>query len=701
MRDLFIDLETYSEVSIADCGVYRYAMDPSFKILLVAYAVDDEPTQIIDLASGESLPDWFIKALRDPDVRKWAHNATFERVCFSAYFAAEQWMGRECWTGSQSSQTGIRFLHPAQWYCTMIQAARCGLPLSLKQVGQALDLKDQKMDEGKDLIQLFCVPRKVKKTEAGLFGALPNRVQPDEYPEKWNTFKKYCIRDVDVEKAIEKELSWYEVSDFEQQLYAIDQCINDRGAKVDIALAREAVRIGDMQKARLIAEAQKITGLSNPGSKKQIAPWIADQLGIELASLTKADYADIYRICREKNRPLVARALACHAGATKTSNAKYETMLEVAGKDDRVRGMLQFYGTRTGRWAGRFVQLQNLPQNHIEALDSARQMLKAGDYDSLELTFGNVSDTLSQLIRTAFIPSDGSLYAVCDFSAIEARVLAWMAGEDWVLDVFRKGGDIYCATASQMFHVPVEKHGQNAHLRQKGKVAVLALGYQGGVGALDTMGGARMGMTEQEEQETVQMWRAANPNIVGFWKAIETAAKECVLYKTTRVVETKYMKLTFTMEENGTMTIQIPSGRKICYPEAEVPKTWKPTGRVNTPVIAGEQQAFTNYRKEAGQLRFMGMNQTTKKWEWIPTYGGKITENITQAIARDCLAETMMRCSQAGFHVVFHIHDELVMEVPSADKLDEIQEIFKITPSWAKHLPLKGAGYTGNYYFKD
>ena len=695
MRTLHIDIETYSRVGIADCGVYKYAMDPSFEILLVGFAYDDEETHLFDLTQRKSwgVPrkqEWqsFLEDLEDPEVVKVAHNAAFERVCFTSYlrrhhsFPADEW------------------LDPHQWRCTMIQAARCGLPLSLKQVGEVLEFDKQKMAEGKGLIQRFCCPRKTSVSDS-LFEDLPERVQPEEYPEDWETFKAYCVRDVDVERQIDKELSWYNVSETENELYAKDQSINDYGALVDTELARQAVRMDNLLKARLSTEAAAITGLSNPNSPTQLRQWLGDQLGIEVGSLTKADLSDLRKLAQDK--PLVQKVLDIRAEMGKTSNTKYGTMLDVAGADGRVRGMTQFYGTRTGRWAGRFVQMQNLPQNHIDALDQARQMLRAGDYDSMELCFGNVANTMSQLIRTAFIAPEGCTLAVCDFSAIEARVLAWMAGEDWVLDAFREGGDIYCATASQMFHVPVAKHGPNAELRQKGKVAVLALGYQGGVGALDQMGGARMGMTEEEEAETVRMWRDANPNIVRFWKMVEDAAKGAIIYRTSRVVETPYVRLVFTMNDNGTMTILLPSGRKICYPNAEVPKAYRPTGRVNTPIVDGEQEAFSVYRKEPGsRIRFKGMNQTTKKWEWIETYGGKITENITQAIARDCLAFTMMEIP--NFPIVFHIHDELVMEVPEEGKeksLELIQKTFGVVPRWANGLPLKGAGYITPYYLKD
>lgn len=702
MKHLHIDIETYSPEPIADCGAYRYAMNPEFEILLVAYAKDDEPTQIIDLASGEKLPEWFVRALLDHQVTKHAHNAVFERVCFT------MWLRRHTCLIADDE-----WLNPMDWECSSVKAGRCGLPLSLKGAGEALRLSEQKMDEGKSLIQLFCTPRKVRKgsENEGLFGELPQRVQPSEYPDKWETFKAYCIRDVDVERSIEEALSWYEVSDFEKALYAIDQRINDYGVRIDLDMVTEANRMDILTKSRLSAEAVTITGLSNPNSGPQLKAWLSERLGIDIPSLTKTTLPDIVSEARRQRDTVALRVLQIRAEMGKTSNAKYDAMLSVVGPDGRARGLTQFYGSRTGRWAGRLIQMQNLPQNHIGALDTARQMLKAADYDSLDLTFGNVPDTISQLIRTSFIPSDGKIYAVCDFSAIEARVLAWMAGEEWVLDTFRQGGDIYCATASQMFHKPVEKHGQNAHLRQRGKVAVLALGYGGGVSALDKMGGARLGMTEEEEADTVKMWRNANPGIVAFWGLVEKAAKECIVYKTTRKVETPHTSVTFRMEDS-TMTIELPSGRKICYPEAELhfDREWACTGQTaaqaatDSSFIKKEKPALhpeRHYMDKGASIRFMGTNQTTRKWEWIETWGGKLTENIVQAVARDCLAETMVNCMKADFPVVFHIHDELVMEVSSEDKLKEIQDIFAIVPSWANMLPLRGAGYTGNYYYKD
>lgn len=702
LKHLHIDIETYSPEPIGDCGAYRYAMNPEFEILLVAYARDEEPTQIIDLASGEKLPEWFVRALLDHKVTKHAHNAVFERVCFTI------WLRR-----NTSLIADDEWLNPMDWECSSVKAGRCGLPLSLKGAGEALKLSEQKMDEGKALIQLFCTPRKVRNgsENEGLFGGLPKRVQPSEFPDKWETFKAYCIRDVDVERSIEKALSWYEVSDFEKRLYAIDQRINDYGVRIDLDMVTEANRMDILTKSRLSAEAVTLTGLSNPNSGTQLKAWLSERLGIDIPSLTKTTLPDIVSEARKQRDTIALRVLQIRAEMGKTSNAKYDAMLSVVGPDGRARGLTQFYGSRTGRWAGRLIQMQNLPQNHINALDTARQMLKDGDYDSLDLTFGNVPDTISQLIRTSFIPSDGKIYAVCDFSAIEARVLAWMAGEEWVLDTFRQGGDIYCATASQMFHKPVEKHGVNSELRQRGKVAVLALGYGGGVSALDKMGGARLGMTEEEEADTVKMWRNANPGIVAFWGLVEKAAKECIVYKTTRKVETPHTCVTFRMEDS-TMTIELPSGRKICYPNAELhfDNEWACTGQTaaqaatDSSFIKKEKPALhpeRHYMDKGASIRFMGTNQATRKWEWIETWGGKLTENIVQAVARDCLAETMTNCMDAGFPVVFHIHDELVMEVSSEDKLKEIQDIFAIVPKWADKLPLRGAGYTGNYYYKD
>jgi len=660
MQDLHIDIETFSPEPIADTGLYKYAASDDFEILLVAYAKNDEPTQIIDLASGEKMPRWFVEALLDPNVRKIAHNAAFERICFSNYLRRRSILSAGQW------------LDPTQWHCTMVQCSRCGLPLSLAEAGAALGLAQQKMTEGKALIKLFCTP-KATKSAAGLFED-DGRNHLEDFPDKWATFKAYCVRDVDVERQIDKATAWYPVSEFEQQLYAIDQRINDRGVLLDMELVNNAVRAETIHTARLNEEAMKLTGLSNPNSVPQLKQWLSETTGISLTTLNKKDLPDILNAT---NDPRVKRVLRIRAEMGKTSNKKYEAMRCIVGKDSRARGLLQFYGSRTGRWAGRLVQVQNLPQNHIPDLDLARRCLKENDIEMLELGYGNVPDTLSQLIRTAFIAPEGKTFAVCDFSAIEARVLAWLAGETWVLEAFKAGKDIYCETAAQMFHVPVEKHGRNAELRQKGKISVLALGYGGGVSALDAMGGKRQGMTEQEEADTVRKWRAANPRIVEFWADVEAAAKECAITKAT----THVGRLEFKMR-GKTMTIQLPSGRLISYPDIE---------------------PSTN-RFGSASLRYHGLNQTTNKWSWIETYGGKLTENITQATARDCLAEAMKSVTFSGYDIVFHVHDEIICEVPKENEgkaLSHICGLFSNNASWNQGLPLNGAGYTTPYYLKD
>lgn len=661
MTKLHIDIETYSSEPIADTGLYRYASSPDFDILLVAYAWDDQPTQIVDLARGEQLPDEFIKALYDPSILKCAHNAAFERVCFSHWL----WCHPDIRIGDRRT-----FLDPIQWHCTQVQCSRCGLPLSLAQAGAALDLTEQKMTEGKALIQLFCCPKKQKGPD-GLFGEDGDRNMPEDFPDKWETFKAYCVRDVDVERQIDNATSWYPVSEKEQALYALDQRINDRGVLIDMDLVRNAVRADSIYKARLNEEAMKLTGLANPNSVPQLKEWLSENTGVKLDSLNKKTLPDIRQSSTDQR---VQRVLQIRSEMGKTSNKKYEAMLNVAGNDNRARGLLQFYGSRTGRWAGRLIQMQNLPQNHIKDLDFARTCLKENDIEMLEIGYGNVPEVLSQLIRTAFIAPVGKIFAVCDFSAIEARVLAWIAGEQWVLDVFRNGGDIYCSTASQMFHVPVEKHGQNAELRAKGKIAVLALGYGGGVRALDEMGGRRMGLSEQEEEDIVRKWRAANPHIVKFWSLVETAVRECLGTRTL----TRVGPLEFRMY-GTTLTIKLPSGRLISYPSIRV---------------AGDSRGGT-------RLKYLGLEQQTNKWKWLDTYGGKLTENIIQATARDCLAHVMLCIDKAFIPIVFHVHDEVICEVPCADYLNRIQYCFSHGPDWAEGLPLTGAGYVTPYYLKD
>jgi len=649
MKRLHLDLETYSPEPIGKTGLYKYVFHPDFRILLMAYAVDDEPVRIIDLARGEKVPWWLLQALEDPYYTKVAHNAAFERVCL------DRWLHRRH--------------DPMQWHCTMVQASRCGLPLSLAEAGAALGLEKQKMTEGKTLIKIFCTPKPARK---GLFQEESGPVSPDERPDDWQTFKDYCVRDVEVERQIDKLTSWYPVSDEEQQLYAVDQRINDRGVLIDLDMVNHALMMDAAITARLNEEAMRLTGLSNPNSVVQLKGWLSEMTGQTVDTLTKKDHADLKAATTD---PRVRRVIQIRAEMGKTSCAKYEAMKTVACADGRARGLTQFCGARTGRWSGRLIQMQNLPQNHIPDLEFARNCVKNGDMEMIELGWGNVPDVLSQLIRTAFVAPENKVFAVCDFSAIEARVLAWIAHEDWVLDVFRSGGDIYCETASQMFHVPVEKHGRNAELRQKGKIAVLALGYGGGVGALDAMGGQRLGMSEEEEKETVNRWRKANPRIVQFWDGVEEAA-----FNTVDTRERSYFgDLLFRMEDNDTMTIQLPSGRMISYPHMS--------------------RCLNRFGKPS--LRYKGVEQQTNKWVWLETHGGKLTENIVQAIARDCLAHVLLELDKVSIPVVFHVHDEVICEVPSEDYLSRIEYCFSHGPEWAEGLPLKGAGYTGEYYYKD
>jgi len=649
-RRLHIDIETYSPEALADCGVYRYAEHPDFRILLFAYAFDDAPVTVLDLASGCTLPAPVMRSLTDPDVVKVAHNAAFERTCLG------RMLGRR--------------LDPSQWECTMVQCARCGLPLSLGEAAKVLGLDAQKMTEGKDLIKKFCTPHEATLLSEG------ERVMPSDDPQGWETFKRYCGMDVEVEREIDRALAWLEPTDDERHLYAVDQEINDRGVSVDLQLVDNAVRMDSIHKARLNVEAQRITGLTNPNSAQQLKTWIAGRTELQLDTLRKDDLPDIRKATDDRD---VHRVLQIRAELNKTSNKKYETMQQVVGKDGRVRGLLQFHGTRTGRWAGRLVQMQNLPQNHLSDLDLARQLLKDGDMDTIELCYGNVPDTLSQLIRTAFVAPEGKTFAVCDFSAIEARVLAWLAGEEWVLEVFRGHGKIYEATAAQMYGCPIEEITKTDPRRQKGKIAVLALGYGGGVSALAAMGGERMGLSQENMSGIVHDWRKANPHIVRVWGLLEKAAQRCC----TSGLDQKAAGLVFHRRpEDGTMTVTLPSGRLLCYRDMTVgTNRWGNTS-----------------------LKYRGTDSTTKKWQWIETYGGKLTENIVQAIARDCLAHTMTLMYNNGYNIVFHVHDEIVSEVTEVmakEELEDIQAIFANTANWAEGLPLKGAGYITPYYLKD
>ena len=651
-RRLHIDIETYSPETLADCGVHRYAEHPEFRILLFAYATDDAPVTVIDLASGMTLPAPIRRALTDPKVTKVAHNAAFERTCI----------------GAMLNET----LDPAQWECTMVQCARCGLPLSLGEAAKALGLEAQKMTEGKKLIKQFCT---YHDAPAGLFGAQGGPMRPNDDPKGWETFKEYCRMDVEVERELDKALAWMTPTDTEKELYALDQRINDRGVMIDRELVDNAVRMDTIYKARLNTEAQRITGLANPNSAAQLRKWIFDRTGLQLDTLRKSDLPDIKSAAQDDE---VDRVLDIRAEVNKTSNKKYCTMQQSVCRDNRIRGLLQLHGTRTGRWAGKLVQMQNLPQNHLSDIDLARQLLIDGDLDTMELCYGNVADTLSQLIRTAFVAPDDQTFAVCDFSAIEARVLAWLAGEDWVLEVFRGHGKIYEATAAQMYGVQIDEITKADPRRQKGKIAVLALGYQGAVGALESMAQTyHMSLSKEDMAAIVEDWRNANPHIVKLWSKLEKAAQRCV----TTGIPQQTAGLTFEMQKDS-MTVTLPSGRLITY--------YNMTAGVN--------------RWGKPSLKFLGVDPDTKKWGWIETYGGKLTENIVQAIARDCLAHTLLTMDALGYRTVFHVHDEIICEVPAkdADKtLKDIQAVFATNADWADGLPLKGAGYITPYYLKD
>ena len=638
MRELGIDIETYSSNDLVNCGVYKYVEAPDFTILLFAYSIDGGPVVCVDFAMGEKLPDDVFAALTDPDVIKTAFNAAFERICISVYFF------------------GGKLLDPKQWRCTMVLAARMGLPLSLGQCGEVLHLAEGKMTEGKALIRYFSVPGKNGK-----------RHLPSDAPDKWDTFKKYNIRDVEVEQAIKRKVQRLKPADFDEELYVADQEINDRGVKIDRTLVDAAARFDDEYKAQLLAEAQQLTGMENPNSPAQIKEYIKNTTGFTVETLNKGNLDTL----DEKliYWPKAQRVIAIRREMGKTSNKKYEAMQKCVCKDGRIHGLLQFCGAaRTGRWAGRLVQVQNLPQNHLVSLDFARSLVRQGDLDEFEMNYANVTQVLSELIRTAFVAEPGKTFHVCDFSAIECRVIAWLASEDWVLDVFRSNGDIYCANASKMFKVPVEKHGQNAQLRQKGKIATLA------------MGGSKLGLTEDEEREIVKLWRDSNPRIVRMWAVIEKAAITAI--KTGESV-TVYRNIVIG-KRWGMLTITLPSGRTICYPRAEV-----------------ETEYNDGWRGDHDIIEYEGLNQTTKKWGKVRTYGGKLTENIVQAIARDILGIVILRAKAEGLNIVFHIHDEIIVEATPDQTLADVEALFSKPIDWCRDLPLKGAGYTTPYYLKD
>lgn len=662
MQTLSIDLETFSDVDLNKCGVYKYAESPNFEILLFGYAVDGGEVQVIDLAQGEIIPQEIIDALTDDTVIKWAFNANFERVCLSRYLSDRGISLDPFHDNHPLSTECVRFLNPESWRCSMVWAATLGLPLSLKGVGAVLKLDDQKMDEGKALIKYFSVPCAPTKSNGGR-----TRNLPSDDPEKWSVFKAYNKRDVEVEMAIQQRLANYPVPNSVWEEYHIDQEINDRGVRLDMDLVKEAIEMDTRSRKELTAAMKEITDLDNPNSVQQMKQWLSDN-GLETDSLGKKVVAELIKTAP----PELQNVLELRQQLAKSSVKKYQTMERAVCDDGRARGMFMFYGAnRTGRWAGRLIQLQNLPQNHLEDLADARALVKSGDFDAVKLLYEDVPDTLSQLIRTAFIPKDGMQFYVSDFSAIEARVIAWYAGETWRQKVFEDGGDIYCASASQMFKVPVEKHGVNGHLRQKGKIAELALGYGGSVGALKAMGAIEMGLTEDELPPLVQAWRQTNPHIVKFWWDVDRAVMQAVKYKQT----SSCYGLTFSCR-SGMLFITLPSGRNLAYV--------KP--KVGTNKFGGEC------------ITYEGVG-ATKKWERLDSYGPKFVENIVQATSRDilCYAMKTLRCCS----IVMHIHDELVIEADPRMSLDSLCEQMGRTPPWAKGLKLRADGYVTPFYKKD
>lgn len=642
---LGIDIETYSDVDLQKCGVYAYTDSPAFEILLFAYAFDDEDVNIIDVAKGESLPERVLSALTDGSIVKTAFNAAFERTCIARHYNLT--------------------LAPSGWQCTAVQSAMLALPASLDGVGEVLDIQQKKLKEGKDLVRYFSMPCKPTKANGGR-----TRNLPEDAPEKWELFKSYCIRDVEAEREIRYKLRNYPIPEGEQLLYQMDQEINDRGILVDQTLVDHAVTCDTEYRDQVTKRAYELSGLENPNSPTQIKDWLADR-GVQVDSLSKKAVAGLIK----ETDGEVLEMLKLRLLMAKTSVKKYEAIKRSVCSDGRVHGLLQFYGAnRTGRWAGRLVQVQNLPQNHLEDLSLARDLVKAGDYETLDLLFDSVPGVLSELIRTAFIPKPGCRFIVADFSAIEARVLAWLSGENWRLETFKEGGDIYCASASKMFGVPVVKHGENGHLRQKGKISELALGYGGSTGALTAMGAIDMGIPEEELPELVSQWRAANPHITKFWWDVDAASMKAVKDKTT----VTFGNMTFSYRA-GMLFITLPSGRRLSYVKPRLE-----TNRFGRAAITYE-----------------GVGES-KKWMRIETYGAKLTENIVQATARDLLAQAMLRLQAAGYKIVMHVHDEAVCEVPEGESsVEEVCRIMSEVPSWASGLPLNADGYECAFYKKD
>ena len=646
IKTLSIDLETFSDVDLSKCGVYKYVESPAFEILLFGVSVNGGDVVVYDLAQGEEIPAEILSALSDNSVTKWAFNASFERVCLSKHL------------GLPNGE----YLDPQSWRCSMIWSAYMGLPLSLAGAGAVLGLPEQKLKEGKELIKYFCIPCTPTKANGSR-----TRNLPEHAPEKWVQFKAYNKRDVEVEMAIQDKLRKFPVPDFVWEEYALDQQINDRGIALDMAVVENAILFDENSRGKLSAKMQELTALENPNSVQQMKQWLSEN-GLEVDSLGKKEVAAMLKTAP----PQLAEVLELRQQLAKSSVKKYQAMKNAVCSDGRARGMFQFYGAnRSGRWAGRLIQLQNLPQNHIPDLEQARELVKSGNYAAMEMLYDDIPDTLSQLIRTAFIPKAGMKFIVSDFSAIEARVLSWLAGEDWRIDVFKNGGDIYCASASQMFRVPVEKHGVNGHLRQKGKIAELALGYGGSVGALKAMGALEMGLSEDELQPLVDMWRNSNPNIVQFWWEVDRCVKQTI--KERIPTETHGIRFSY---QSGMLFITLPSGRRLSYV--------KP--RIGENKFGGES---VTYEGVGG----------AKKWERIESYGPKFVENIVQAISRDILCYAMR--TLRNYRICGHVHDELIIECPIDTNVSEVCEMMGRTPPWANGLPLRADGYECSFYKKD
>lgn len=660
IRTISIDIETFSDVDLGKCGVYKYAQSEQFEILLFGYAVNGGEVQVIDLAEGERIPEEILAALADEAVIKWAFNASFERVCLSNYLKKHYPQYFKSY--SVPEDTVGDYLNPSSWRCSMVWAEYMGLPLSLEGVGAVLGLEEQKLKEGKDLIRYFCVPCKATKVNGGR-----TRNLPEHDMDKWNHFKFYNQRDVEVEMSIQDRLKKYPVPDFVWDEYHLDQEINDRGILLDMEVVENAIAFDEASKAEIAAAMKDITNLSNPNSVAQMKGWLSEQ-GVEAESLGKKDVAKLIGDVDGE----VKEALVLRQQLAKSSVKKYQAMQNAVCLDGRARGMFMFYGAnRSGRWAGRLIQLQNLPQNHMEDLEQARSLVKVGDYAAMDMLYDNIPSALSELIRTAFVARSGYKFCVADFSAIEARVLSWLSGEQWRTEVFVNNGDIYCASASAMFGVKVEKHGENSHLRQKGKIAELALGYGGSVGALKSMGAIEMGISEEELQPLVDSWRSANPNIVRFWWNVDRAVKKAV--RDREPAEVNGIRFLY---QSGMLFIQLSSGRRISYV--------KPRMGVN------------DWGSESVTYEGVG---GTKKWERIESYGPKFVENIVQAISRDILCYAMRTLSHCM--ICAHVHDELIIECREDTSLEAICEQMGRTPPWADGLVLRADGYETAFYKKD